>query len=124
MYLLRWKFDYLKRPPRAGMWDTPGTLDIDKACFNNKDDVIWAKIEGKNCITRETVVLAEINGADFMNFQWMANAYLRPGSSKPQTVLTGLKIVSRNEEIEVFKNGMINKKPLKNDNINFATFGR
>lgn len=106
------------------MWDNPGKLDTDKACFNNKDDVICAKIEGKNYLTRETVVLAEIKGEDFMNFQWLANAYLTPGTSTPRTVLTGMKIVSRNEEIEVFKNGHINKKPLSNGNINFATYGR
>lgn len=124
MYLLRWKFDYASRPSRAGMWDNPGKLDTDKACFNNKDDVICAKIEGKNYLTRETVVLAEIKGENFMNFQWLANAYLTPGTSTPRTVLTGMKIVSRYEEIEVFKNGKINKKPLSNDNINFATYGR
>jgi hypothetical protein len=106
------------------MWDNPGKLDTDKACFNNKDDVICAKIEGKNYLTRETVVLAEIKGENFMNFQWLANAYLTPGASTPRTVLTGMKIVSRYEEIEVFKNGKINKKPLSNDNINFATYGR
>jgi hypothetical protein len=120
MYLLRWRFDFLNKPSRFGMWSNPGTNDIDKACFQNKEGLVSAKIEGKNILTRETKVLAEVSGQDYLNFQWMATLKLK----SQLTEVIGLKILSRYNEIEVLKDGSVSLKKLKNDNVNFATFGR
>lgn len=120
MYLLRWRFDFASRPTKCGMWNNPGTNNVDKACFQNKEGLTWARIEGKNISTREVKVLAEISGQDFLNFQWMAQRRLKSG----ETELLGIKILSRYNEVEVDMSGAVKVKKLSNGNVNFATFGR
>lgn len=90
------------------------------ACFQQKEGLVSAKIEAKNIDTRETKILAESPGQDFVNFQWIAIA--KVGSNEKSDIV-GMKLVSRNLETEVFKDGTVrqNKKESK---VNFATFGK
>lgn len=88
-----------------------------------------ASIEGKNLVTKQTVTLAECDGHDYRNFQWLAISKVNPafsGAVTPQVHNIGMKLLTTDQEIMVLNDGHIQKRPLTEDEkkINFATFGR
>jgi len=129
MWRLRWVYVYHNsRGTIAGMWNNPGTNPVDQAWTKPSDSLLWARIEGKNWQTAEKRVFAEMSGQDFMIFQWMAEASINAfggisASYTPHSRLTGLKIIGRNQELEVYVNGNVITKPnINHQNINFARF--
>lgn len=126
MYLLRWRFDYLDRPSKMGQWSRPATLETDMAFFQNKEGVIRCSVEGKDVVSREVKTLAECEGWDYVNFQWMA---LLRNNGNGQAFLdhVGLKLITREFWIEVYaKNGLVRKlqRDEEDKNFHYATFGR
>src|SRR3990172_4226027 len=67
-YLLRWRFDFSDKPTRYGVWNS----SIEPAWSVNKNNLVRASIEGKDMQTRETRIIAECDGWDFVNFEWVA----------------------------------------------------
>lgn len=129
-YDLRWRFDFLGRASRYGMWNNPGDNDCDKAAFQNKEGLVRASVEGKHRRTFEIKPLAECDGWDFVNFEWMA-ACIAPALFKEEVApnqhyLVGLKIKTREDEIEVYPTGTVNKVPrtAEDKSYHYATFGR
>jgi len=129
-YRVRWRFDYLNRPSTYGIWNVPGPA-ANQACFQNKEGMIRASIEGEDVKTREIKALAECDGHDFRNFQWMAVGRMlhmpRAGESmKPLTNLVGMKLLTTNDEYRVYGTGAVEKVPLPESHkmINFATYGK
>lgn len=126
---LRWRFDFAGRPSKYGKWSNPGKSDEVKACFQNKEGLVRASIEGQHVETQQISTLAECDGWDFVNFQWMAVA-MTPASitgvAKPVHALVGLKILTRENELCVFANGTVEKtvRPEAEKQLQFATFGR
>lgn len=105
LYLLRYKFEYQKRPDRVGMWDRPAT-DVKQMAYSaNKSDLMSVVIEGKNVITREIKELYRIDGADYVNTQWLAQ-YRQNINGSDQAVI-GLSIITRYHKVEVFQSGAI-----------------
>ena len=126
LYLLRWRFDFADRPSRMGMWSQSGTRDEDKASFVNTTGLVRACIEGKDIATREVKALAECDGHDYVVFKWNA-AFISTGSfAAGQHVLTGLKLVTRDLELDVFPSGDVKISARLEDekNFNYAAFGR
>ena len=119
LYLLRWRFDFADKPVRYGMWSQAGTRDEDKASFVNTAGLVRASIEGKNVSTREIKTLAECDGHDYVLFKWNA-AYISHGSfSAGKHVLTGLKLVTREIELDVFSTGDVRVEARPQEDINF-----
>lgn len=129
LYDLRWRFDFVSRPTRWGKWSAPGKTPEMQAWCNNGEGLVRASIEGRHAITQEIKTLAECDGHDFVNFQWLAVA-MTPASlvgiAKPVHALVGLKIVTRETEIGVAADGSVatRVRPEAEKRINFATFGR
>lgn len=131
-YLLRWRFDYANHAPIYGMWSQPGDVKQSGAWkFGMKEQMRFASVEGKDYISREIKTLAQCPGQDFVLFQWNALARINPfalkgGASVPYTTLSGLKIVSRNEIIDVSVSGEITRtlRPEAHKRIGFATYGQ
>ncbi|CAB4170002.1 hypothetical protein UFOVP901_26 [uncultured Caudovirales phage] len=126
LYLLRWRFDFADRPSRIGMWSQSGTRDEDKASFVNTTGLVRASIEGKDVVTREVKALAECDGHDYVVFKWNA-AFISTGSfAAGQHVLTGLKLVTRDLELDVFPSGDVKISARLEDekNFNYAAFGK
>ncbi len=126
LYLLRWRFDFADRPSKMGMWSQSGTRDEDKASFVNTTGLVRASIEGKDIATREVKVLAECDGHDYVVFKWNA-AFISTGSfATGQHVLTGLKLVTRDFELDVFPSGDVKILARAEDEktIHYAAFGR
>jgi hypothetical protein len=130
-YMLRWRYDFLSNPTKYGQWDREANLMSDMACFNLKEGLVRASIEGKDIETREIKTLAEVDGHDFCLFQWMAiasggSAFNLKGSHEMVKKNIGLKLVSRDKFIEVYKTGLVQTldRPVEDKNFHYAAYGR
>lgn len=130
-YLLRWRFDFGNgRPEKYGQWSRPATRNEDMAAFVNKDGIVRAAIEGKDIETREVRVLAECDGWDFVNFQWMAEARMGFGAAAPGPLaahrLVGLKLVTREVELQVNEAGDVHvaARSEEDKKFHYEGFGR
>lgn len=128
-YDLRWRFDFAGRPSRYGKWSNPGKSDELKACYQNKEGLVRAAIEGQHVVTQQVKTLAECDGHDFVNFQWMAVAMMPVGligKAQPVHALVGMKIITRDVELCVTADGALLRRvrPEAEKRLNFATFGR
>lgn len=128
-YRIRWRFDYVGRPEKYGLWSLSTKNMSDQAWCHNYPGLLTASVEGKT-FEGKIVRLAEMSGQDFMNFQWLAQAII-PGGMPKGTVRcicsnTGLRIIGRNETIDVFDSGVVKRyqTPEEFKSIKFATYGR
>lgn len=126
-YTLRWRFDYLTRPSKAGMWGLTTRNKVDSAWSQPRDGMIRACIEGKNLRTREIKMLAECRGCDFRVFQWLATALcpIFPGGTRSlKSKLVGLKMLTRDEQVTVLYDGSVQVEPLSESlrELNFKTY--
>lgn len=132
MYLVRWRFEYKDSPVKYGMWSNPGPKNdsATKAWCHNKEGLVLACVEAKHIETRETKIIVACDGHDFVNFKWVAAAFLNPlglkGSITPLTRLLGLCLVTSDFEYNVYHDGTIEKKErtAEEKQVNYATFGR
>ncbi len=129
IWLLRWRFDYSDdKPARYGLWSRSSRNPIDMAAFVNKENLRRASIEAKNFVNRDDVrILAECDGWDFVNFQWMAEARVSSADSRVTGHrLIGLKLVTRDWFFLVFRDGTMQKVPRPEDDkkFHYAGFGR
>ena len=129
-YDLRWRFDFCDGRIKYGKWSSPGETNAVKACYNNGEGLLRACIEGKNVFDPSDVrPLVDCDGHSFVNFKWNAAAFV-PGNFKgtvqPRTVLFGLKLVTRDHEIDVFATGEVQAKTRSEEDkkFHYATFGR
>ena len=124
-YKLRWRFDYKDKDPVFGMWNSP----VIEAWNKNSDKVVRASIEAKSDVTAITQTVAECDGHDFRNFQWIALARVNPnfrGSVSPVPEHVGLKLLTTEEEVAVLITGQCAKRKLTaaEKGLNLVTFGR
>lgn len=124
-YLLRWRFDFSDRASVFGMWNS----SVNTAWDKNRDTLIRASIEAKSVKTAITKTVAECDGHDFRNFQWIALSRVPlnfKGSYTPSSEHVGLKILTTEEEVAVLVSGQCGRRKLTEDEkgIHFATFGR
>jgi hypothetical protein len=126
---MRWRFDYANRPAKYGKWSHSGYTNECKAWCQPKDGLVRACIEGKEVGTNQVMTLAECDGWDFVNFKWMAVA-MAPGNFRgtiqPLHALTGMRLVTRENETLVFPNGQTKVEPRSDEDkrFHYATFGR
>jgi hypothetical protein len=126
-YKLRWRFDYLSRPSKAGMWALTTNNPVDCAWSQPKDGLVRASIEGKNIKTKEIEVLAESRGQDFRVFQWLATALcpiFHNGDSVLRSTLVGLKLLTSDDEVSVMCDGSVHRQSLSEQlkTVNFKTY--
>lgn len=130
-YLVTWRFDFSgDKPSRVGMWSMPAVLQSDMAAYVNKEGLIRASIQVKNCATREVTTLAEVDGWDFCNFEWIAQGRLPGGpgfgSKQLQSQVVGLRLRARDSLYEVFTNGHVLKRVRREDDkkFHYAGYGK
>ena len=126
---LRWRFDYLSRPAKYGQWSRPDERDEDKAYRQNKEGLLLASIEGKNRKTFEVVTLCDVPATEFVMFEWMAAASMRPffnGTAKTRTQLLGLAIKTREHILAVYPDGSVHKtdRTEAEKAINYQSYGK
>jgi len=128
-YTLRWRFDFRDRASVYGMWGNPGKHAGNQAWAQNKEGLVRASVEAKDLATSTIMTLAQCDGHDYRNFQWVAIARVNPGfkgETTPRPQLIGMKLLTTDKEITVYANGVVKERPLPESEkkTNFATYGR
>ncbi len=127
MYLLRWKFEYHdSKPTKSGIWSRPAVNLADMAAMNSKENLRTASIEAKHVETRAITTLAECDGYDFINFEWMAEARTPFGGGETVVRLLGIKLVTRETSIHVYPSGDVKilARAEHDKNFHYEGFGR
>lgn len=134
-FRLRWVFDFAgNKPTRKGMWSEPGDVAKDGAWRVNKDGLVHAAIE-RECMTSYKIeTVAECDGHDFVNFEWMAAASVPALSLIGSQVskidlrgaIVGLRLVTRDLNLECLVDGrqMVKPRPEAEKKLHLAGFGR
>jgi hypothetical protein len=104
------------------MWNGPSPAKSDNAYEQNTNELIYARVEVKDAITRETKVVAEVPACDYRLFKWEAEARMVGGRLLPG-VITGIRLCGRYKEIIVYRNGVI-KEEVTTDNYHYLQYGR
>lgn len=129
-YLVTWRFDFSgDKPSKVGMWSMPATLKSDMAAYVNKEGLIRASIAAKNIQTREIITLAEVDGWDFCNFEWIAQGRIPGpgfGLKQLQSQVVGLRLRTRDYLFEAFTNGHVTKKarPESDKKFQYSGYGK
>ena len=125
---LRCRFDFADgRPPWFSQWNKSGPNNSDMACYQNKNGLVRASIEGKHIQTREFRVFAECDGHDFCNFEWLAAVAAPLGTvGKLQGTNIGLVLVMRNVRCTVEMNGetRLDQRSEAEKKVHLAGYGR
>jgi hypothetical protein len=100
----------------------------DFAWSQNKNNLLYGVIEGKDILTNKISRLVEKEGSDFCNFEWLAIASI-PINSKETKVEgsnCGAILVSRNERVIVLCDGsiQIELRTEEDKSIHLAGYGR
>jgi len=127
VYRLRWRFEYFDgKPARRGPWDRSSNSPDEMAAFVSKENLAAALIEGEDMTSWEVTVLAEVTGADFCNFEWIAGAAYGLSSGGMYYELLGLKIRARDKVISVLRDGSVTEadRPETDKKFHLAGYGK
>lgn len=131
-YRIRWRYDWIDRPSKYGMWSLTTKNEIDQAWNKQKEGLLFATVEGKD-VDGKIVTLCQCPGQDFAFFQWICIARTplrvmqnRIKPSPPIHQLIGIKMVTRYETISVMNTGHIFREPRSTEDqkFNYAAFGK
>ncbi len=113
------------------MWSMPAVLQSDMAAFVNKEGLVRASIEAKHMVSREIVTLAEVDGWDFCNFEWIAQGRISGvgsgiGSKRLQGQILGLRLRARESCYECFIDGSVLKRVRSEEDkqFHYAGYGK
>jgi hypothetical protein len=126
-FRLRWRFEYADgKAPRIGPWSRSSKDPKEMAAFVSKENLAFAMIEGEDQASWETEPLAVCAGADFCNFEWIAQASFQSSGGTLPGQIIGLKIRARSETISVLTDGSLNKAERSDDDMkmNLAAYGK
>lgn len=120
---LRWRFDFLNRPPRYGQWSRAADRLEDMAAFQNADGLKLASIEAQDVVTNKVFTVADCRGEDYCNFQWIYAAW---GFDGGHVKIVGLTLVSRDMRCSVYVDGQTSLEPRTeaDKKYHYATYGR
>jgi len=129
-YDLRCSFEFIGKPSWRSMWNRSGKAASDQAWCQNKTGLVYAVIEGKDIVTRETIRLVECSGDKFANFEWLAQATIPMGAIHGAITVPGINIglvlVTSNERITVTQDGNISVEARSEEDkrFHYAGYGR
>ena len=130
VWKLRCRFDWKdKRLPWSSCWNESGPGLQDKAWAQNKTGIMRACIEAKNEVTKQVTVIAECEGWDFVNFEWLATVKVPGSGVKTMTIEgtnIGLVLITREAKLTVLFTGEMWVDPRSDGEktIQYAGFGK
>lgn len=126
-YLLRWRFDYINKPSKAGLWMQHGPNPSDQAWCQSREGLLYARVEGKHLQDRTVSILAECPAADFCLFQWNAAQITGP-KFQPigGPIIVGIHLVTRYFDILVLADGSVKMNPRseQEQKFHYETYGQ
>ena len=114
---------YTNKPPKMGIWSRPSENHLENASAQSRDGLAYAIIEGKNKETRETVILAECKGSEYVMHRWIA-AVSTPlsvrGKLNIQGSIQGMTLVTIDFKYHVQLDGIVVKEANNEGRSNYA----
>jgi hypothetical protein len=111
LYRLRWRFDFVDKPSKFGVWNGASNLQSDSAMMVNKTGLLRACIEGEKIGEWVVKVLFEMEGHNYVTAQWirLANAGIMVNkdvqtASLPSSLI-GLSLLSSDKKYIVYVDG-------------------
>jgi hypothetical protein len=123
-YRLRWRFQFLNKPDRVGVWNLISDNPDDAAWRVPKEGLVRAAIEGEDRETFEEKVLLEVFGDDYVSctgemFARMPGMGFQGSHVTPQAHLYGVSFLTRTEKITVHVDGSTERRPLTEEEKQF-----
>ena len=122
---LRWRLDYINKPPKMGMWskslhNDPHTL----ASCQDRGGLVTASIESKNRQTRKIKTEIICYAADYVQHRWIAATWAPTasgfGSASLQGSINGMTLVTRDFKVHVMIDGTILKQKMNERSSTYA----
>jgi hypothetical protein len=115
-YRLRWRFDYVNRPSKVGMWLFASNKPEEMACFQNTEGLLRAAVECESLLTWKTEIVVECDGHDFVEFRWVNAVSVNPlalqGSVTSPGTLVGLELITKSKRATCLVNGKFSVRDL------------
>lgn len=111
LYRLRWRFDFVDKPSKFGVWNGASNNFSDSAAAVNKTGLLRAVIEGEKIGEWVVKTLFEMEGHNYVTAQWirLANASAMMSkdvqSAKLPSSLIGLSLLSSDKKYIVYIDG-------------------
>ena len=125
----RWRFDYADKPSKFGSWMDRAEDASAKAVFQDKNGMIYARIEARRIGQPERKIVAECSHQDYRLFQWVVGSklnYKQGKISSGGSTLIGICLWSRYSKTTAFVDGSVKVEelPIEDQNFNFESYGR
>jgi len=107
---LRWRFDFVDRPTRRGVWNDGSGLLQDKAAYVDKSGLLRAYVEGEKVGAYYVKILAEVDGHEYAHCAWEAAAQMAPFYKKTYRTpgnIIGLSLFTADKKTTVYVDGQI-----------------
>jgi len=105
-WFVTWEFEYAtNRRTKTGQWNRAGTRDSDCAWYQSKENLLYARIVGKNSRTKQRLGLYQCAGHEYVNFGWVAKALIPfglKGSVRPRSDIIGIQMIMRDWQATVY----------------------
>ena len=111
LYRLRWRFDFVDKPSKCGVWNGASNNFADSAAAVNKTGLVRAVIEGEKIGEWVVKTLFEMDGHNYVTSQWIrlanASAMMSKDVQKASlpSSLIGLALLSSDKKYIVYIDG-------------------
>jgi hypothetical protein len=123
----RWVFVYANKAEKTGCWNQHHVGDPARdAMMQSREGLVEVRINAKDRDKEKEVTLAGCSGQDFCGLQWIGTARTQGfvhGTHTAETIITGIKLISRYAELSIFSNGKVQSGPREYED-NLYHFGR
>lgn len=123
----RWVFVYSNKPEKWGCWNQHHVGDPARdAMMQSREGLVEVRINAKDRDKENEATLGGCSAQDFCGLQWIGTAQTQgfiKGSYTAQTIITGIKLISRSHELSIFTNGQVHIGPRQYED-NLYHFGR
>lgn len=116
-FRLRWRFDFIDKKSKCGVWDLASNLFVDSAVAVNKSGLLWASIEAESIDPHnyKLETLVQVPGQDFASFQ--GEVFSRVGAfgvgeAQVRAHVCGISLLTNDECITANVDGSVARRAL------------
>lgn len=126
-YRLRWRFEFVGKPTKCGVWDLGSDLFVDSAVAVNKAGLLWACIEAESLDPHnyEIKTLVREPGQNFASFKgevFSRCGAFGVGEMQLQALVSGISMMTNTEYITAHVDGSVDRRLLTDEEKEFKIF--
>ncbi len=125
-FLLRWELCYANKKTKSGQWFGDSDNLEDKASYQSREGLLFARISGKDVYSRNFRTMAEVRAEDFCFFQWEVLAAFGAKDFRGLSQsLVGLRLVCRDVDVLVLCDGSVKifERSEEEKNYHYKVYG-